>query len=140
MTRETLTLLSTSAIVGSGVALLLGWFFIRRRRVLAHRNTMLTATVLAGLFLVVYVTRWSLYGSKPFEGEGVWRAVYLGVLAPHILLAIAVGPMVLRLLWLALKKRDFVSHRRLARVTLPLWLFVAASGWVVYWMLYEVRW
>lgn len=136
---ETLTLISTSCIVGSGAALLLGWFFIRRKRVAAHRNTMLTATVLAGLFLAAYVSRWALYGSRSFEGTGWWKVLYLAVLVPHVLLAIAVGPMALRLIWLALEQRDFARHRRLARITLPVWLFVAGSGWVVYYMLYEMR-
>jgi putative membrane protein len=135
---ETLTLLSTACIVASGGTLLVGWTLIRRGRVSAHRNAMLTATVLAGLFLVVYVTRWSLYGSKPFAGTGGWRVLYLSILIPHIVLAMAVGPMALRLIWLALRKRDFRRHRRLARWTLPVWLFVAASGWAVYYLLYAV--
>ena len=131
MSLETLTLLSTSSIVGSGVALLVGWALIRRRRIPAHRNAMLTATGLAGLFLVFYVTRWSLHGSKPFEGTGGWRVLYLSILVPHVLFAMAVGPLAVYLIWLALKRRDFVRHRRLARWTLPIWLFVAASGWAV---------
>ena len=139
MSLETLTLLSTSCIVGSGVALLVGWALIRGGRIPAHRNAMLTATVLAGLFLVFYVTRWSLHGSKPFEGTGGWRVLYLSLLLPHIVLAIAVGPMALRLIWLALGKRDFRRHRRLARWTLPVWLFVAASGWAIYYLLYGVQ-
>lgn len=139
MSLETLTLLSTSSIVGSGVALLVGWALIRRRRIPAHRNAMLTATGLAGLFLVFYVTRWSLHGSKPFEGTGGWRVLYLSILVPHVLLAMAVGPLAVYLIWLALKRQDFVRHRRLARWTLPIWLFVAASGWAVYYLLYGVR-
>lgn len=139
MSLATLTTLSTSAIVASGLALLLGWWLIRRQRVIAHRNTMLSATLLAGVFLVLYVTRWYLYGSKPFAGTGGWRTLYLAILVPHVLLAIAVGPMALRLIWLALRAKDFSRHRRLARWTLPIWLFVAASGWVIYFMLYEME-
>lgn len=139
MSLETLTLFSTSSIVGSGVALLIGWALIRRGRITAHRNAMLTAAVLAGLFLVFYVTRWSLHGSKPFEGSGGWRVLYLSILVPHVVLAIAVGPLALRLIWLALGKRDFRRHRRLARWTLPIWLFVAASGWAIYYLLYGVE-
>jgi len=139
MSLETLTLLSTSSIVGSGVALLVGWALIRRRRIPAHRNAMLTATGLAALFLVFYVTRWSLHGSKPFAGTGGWRVLYLSILVPHVLLAMAVGPLAVYLIWLALKREDFARHRRLARWTLPIWLFVAASGWAVYYLLYGVR-
>lgn len=136
MSLATLTALSTTCIVLSGVSLLVGWYLIRwRRNRGAHRNAMLTATALAGVFLVLYVTRWWLFGSKPFDGSGGWRVLYLAVLAPHVVLAIAVGPMALRLIQLAWRG-DFAAHRRLARVTLPVWLFVAASGWVIYYLLY----
>jgi putative membrane protein len=137
MSREALTTLSTASIVLSGASLLLGWYFIRwRRSVPLHRNTMLCAASLAALFLVFYVTRWSMYGSKPFEGEGVWRLIYLATLLPHIVLAMALGPMVVRLIHLAAWKRDYPAHRHLARFTLPVWLYVAASGWFVFYLLY----
>lgn len=137
MSLRTLTLLSTACIVSSGASLLVGWYFIRARRaIVPHRNSMLAAATLAALFLVFYVTRWSMYGSKPFEGAGGWRWVYFLTLIPHIILAIALGPLALRLLYLALGRRDFAAHRRLARVTLPVWLYVAASGWLIYYLLY----
>jgi putative membrane protein len=137
MSLQTLTILSTTCIVLSGVSLLLGWYFIRGRRdQIRHRNTMLTATAMAALFLVFYVLRWSLYGSKPFPGTGGWRTIYFTTLVPHIILAIVLAPLVVRLLQLALGRRDFAAHRRLARVTLPVWLFVAASGWWIYYLLY----
>ncbi len=139
VTQERLTLLSTSCIVASGVALLAGWWFIRVQRSMPrHRAAMLTATACAGLFLVAYVTRWSLYGSKPFGGTGVWRTIYFANLVPHVILAMAVGPLAIRLIWLATVRADFVAHRRLGRVTLPIWLYVAASGWLVYYMLYRM--
>jgi putative membrane protein len=134
---ENLTVLSTACIVLSGASLLVGWYFIRgRRAIIPHRNSMLAATTLAALFLVFYVTRWSMYGSKPFDGAGGWRWVYFLTLIPHIILAIALVPLALRLLYLALGKRDFAAHKRLARVTLPVWLYVAASGWLIYYLLY----
>ena len=139
MTLEQLTLLSTTFIVLSGLSLLLGWYFIRWRRQIGwHRNTMLTATLFAALFLVAYVTRWARYGSKPFGGEGIWQAIYYLVLIPHVILAIAVGPLALYLIWLALRQRNYRRHRRFARITLPIWLFVAASGWAIYFMLYRM--
>lgn len=138
MTREGLTLVSTSCIVLSGLALLAGWILIRDpRRVAAHRTMMLVATALAGLFLVTYVTRWALFGSAPFQGTGGWRVLYLAVLAPHVVLAIAVGPLALRQIRLGLDGRNLAAHRRLGRVLAPMWLFVAASGWFVWWMLYR---
>ena len=137
MSLQFLTAISTTFIVLSGVGLLLGWYFIRVQRSMPrHRATMLTATVFAGLFLVAYVTRWSLHGSKPFTGTGAWRTFYFANLVPHVILAMAVGPLAARLIYLAWKKRDFVSHRRLARITLPIWLYVAGSGWLIYYLLY----
>jgi putative membrane protein len=140
VSQEALTLLSTTFIVLSGTTLLAGWYFIRAQgRMDRHRNAMLCATAFAGLFLVAYVTRWSVYGSKHFAGTGMWRAIYIGNLIPHVILAMAVGPLAARLIWLALRKRDFAAHRRLARITLPIWLYVAASGWLVYYMLYRMQ-
>ena len=137
MSLETLTTISTTCIVLSGASLLLGWYRIRwRKDVIRHRNAMLTATAFAGLFLVAYVTRWSWYGSKMFPGHGVWRVVYFANLIPHIVLAMAVGPLAVRLIYLALRKRDYAAHRRLARVALPIWLYTAASGWLIYYLLY----
>jgi len=137
MTLANLTFASTTCIVLSGVTLLLGWYFIRVRRDIArHRGTMLAAATFAALFLVLYVTRWSMYGSKPFDDHGVWRLVYFANLVPHIILAMLLGPLVVRLLHLALRKRDFAAHKRLARYVLPLWLYVAASGWLIFYLLY----
>ncbi|HUI28072.1 MAG TPA: DUF420 domain-containing protein [Candidatus Kryptonia bacterium] len=138
MSLQLLTQISTACIVLSGVSLLLGWYFIRvQTNMIRHRNTMLTATTFAALFLVAYVTRWSLYGSKPFAGTGGWRVFYFANLIPHIILAMAPGPLALRLIYLALRKRDYAAHRRLARITLPIWLYVAASGWLIYYLLYQ---
>ena len=93
MSLQTLTVLSTACIVLSGASLLVGWYLIRwRRDRTAHRNAMLTATALAGLFLVFYVTRWAVFGTKLFVGTGGWRVFYFTILVPHVLLAIAVGP------------------------------------------------
>ena len=75
---------------------------------------------------------------KPFAGTGVWRTLYLTNLIPHVILAIAVGPLAVRLIQLAMVRRDYASHRRLARIALPIWLYVAASGWLVYYMLYRM--
>ena len=138
MTLETLTTLSTTFIVLSGASLLIGWWMIRHRRIEAHRNMMLSATGFAALFLVFYVTRWAMYGSKSFEGTGVWKTIYLSILVPHIILAMAVAPLAILLIDLALRRKEYQRHRRLARWVLPIWLFVAASGWAVYFMLYKM--
>ena len=139
MTQEGLTLVSTTCIVLSGASLLVGWYCIRAQRSMTrHRAAMLAATTLAGLFLVAYVTRWTVYGSKHFEGTGIWRTLYVANLVPHVIFAMAVGPLAARLIYLAMGRKDFAAHRRLARVTLPIWLYVAASGWLVYYMLYRM--
>lgn len=139
MSLEQLTLLSTTFIVLSGLSLLVGWYFIRfRKNQILHRNFMLGATVFAALFLVAYLTRTFQYGSKPFGGTGGWKLLYLATLFPHIVLAMVVGPLALWLLYLALRKRDFATHRRVGRVTVPIWIYVAASGWLIYFMLYKM--
>lgn len=133
---QNLTIASTSCIVLSGISLLIGWYFIRRKRIDAHRTAMLSASSFAALFLVFYVTRWALYGSKPFPGDGGWKVFYFANLIPHIILALVLAPLVVRLLDLALRRRDYPSHRRLARYVLPMWLYVSASGWLIYYLLY----
>jgi len=99
---------------------------------------MLTATTFAALFLVVYVTRALLLPTKFFPGEGLIRVIYLAVLVSHTILATAVGPLVLVVLYRAFKGQ-FPKHRRLARITLPIWLYVVVTGWLIYVMLYVVE-
>jgi putative membrane protein len=136
---EWLPAANTGLIVVSGVFLGAGFFFIKQRRIQAHHRCMITATVFAALFLVVYVIRAATMGPHPFGGTGIWHALYLGILVPHTILAIAVGPLALVTLRRAFGKR-FSDHKRIARITLPIWAFVAVSGWVVYVLLYVVDW
>ena len=136
---EWLPLLNTALIVVSGVFLTLGYGFIRARRVTAHHRSMLTAAIFAALFLVVYVIRWLLLGSKAFPGSGTAYALYLTILIPHVVLAIAVAPLALITMRRAFGSR-FPEHRHIGRITLPIWAFVAASGWVIYLMLYVIPW
>lgn len=131
--------MNTLLILVSGVAILVGYTFIRKRRIALHHRSMLTGTVFAGLFLVVYVVRASFFQTKLFAGHGVIRTVYLAILASHTLLAIAAGPLALITLYRAFRG-DFARHRRIARITLPIWLYVAVTGWIIYWMLYRVSW
>lgn len=129
--------LDAGFIAASGLSLLAGFAFIKRGIVAWHKRCMLTATGFAALFLIVYLIRWALLGSQPFAGQGAIRAAYFAVLIPHMVLAIAIVPLVLITLRRAFRG-DFQSHKRIARVTLPIWLYVAASGWAVYWMLYHL--
>jgi putative membrane protein len=136
---ELLPSFNTALIVISGVFLAAGYAFIRRRQIVAHHRCMLTATMFAALFLIVYIARWLLLPTKRFPGEGGAYALYLSVLVPHILAATAVAPLALVTLARAFRK-DFFAHRRIARITLPIWAFAVVTGWVVYLMLYVIVW
>src|SRR6266545_4700462 len=92
---EWLPAFNTGLIVVSEAFLVAGYLCVRRRHLLAHQRCMLVATVFAGLFLVVYVYRWIALGAKPFPGHGAAYALYLGILVPHVLTAMAVGPLAL---------------------------------------------
>ena len=128
--------LNTALIVLSGLSISLGFVFIRRRWIGVHQWCMITGTVFAALFLVVYVTRALLFQTEFFAGEGLVRVIYLAILISHTILAIAVGPLVLVTLYRAIR-RDFRRHRRIARLTLPIWLYVVTSGWAIYMMLHS---
>jgi putative membrane protein len=119
----------------SAVLLTAGWAFVRRRRIAAHRACMLGAFCVSVLFLLSYVTYHALAGSRPFAGQGWARWVYFPILSTHVVLAAAMVPFVLTTLYRALGA-DFARHARLARFTLPVWLYVSVTGVVVYCMLY----
>lgn len=129
--------LNASLNASSALLLAAGYVFIRRRRIAAHRACMLAAASVSTAFLVSYVVYHWLAGSRPFTGQGWMRAVYFPVLITHVVLAAGMVPFVLTTLYRALAG-DFVRHARLARWTLPVWLYVSVSGVAVYWMLY--RW
>ena len=131
-------LAGVNALLNLGCALLLlaGGRHIRRGRVRRHRRCMIGATAASALFLVLYATRFSLTGTHVFAGPEPIRSIYLAVLFSHMILAAGVVPLVLRLLFLA-RRRRFKSHRRLARWTLPMWLYVSVTGLFVYYMLYH---
>jgi uncharacterized membrane protein YozB (DUF420 family) len=119
------------------VFLVAGYAFIRARKIVAHRASMLAAVTASGLFLVSYVVYHVNAGSKPFEGAGAVRAVYFLILITHIVLAAAIVPMVLVTLARALRQR-FDRHAVIARRTLPLWLYVSVTGVTIYVMLYRL--
>lgn len=126
------TLNGTSALL-----VILGWRAIRAGDRERHRALMLAAFASSVLFLAGYLTRVALTGTHAFPGGGALRAVYLVVLASHTVLAAAAGPMVLRTLFLAARAR-FPDHRRIARLTVPLWMYVSVTGVAVYVMLYHL--
>lgn len=126
------TLNATSALF-----LLLGYFFIRRRQVERHRLCLLAAFTTSTLFLVSYLVYHYHAGSKSFPGQGWIRSVYFGLLLSHTVLAAVIVPMVLMTLSRALKG-SFDRHRRIARWTFPLWLYVSITGVIIYLMLYQI--
>ena len=115
----------------SAVLLIIGYLLIRRRRIAAHRAVMITAFSCSVLFLISYLTYHFQVGSVRFQGTGGVRTLYFTILLSHTVLAIAVTPMVLLTVYRALQA-DFVRHPRLARWTLPIWLYVSISGVVIY--------
>ena len=121
----------------SATCVLVGWAAIRRRRVDVHWRAMVLALSCSALFLVSYVTRFALVGTKPYGGPPELRTLYLVILFSHMLLAITVVPLVLRTVYLAARKR-FDEHVRIVRFTLPIWLYVSLTGIVVYVMLYRL--
>ncbi len=128
---EVIGLLAVWSIVISGGFLLLGVGLIRRGNVRWHHRAMLTATVFAGLFLVLYLAKWALAGTTRYAGPEEWRAAYYFVLLTHTLLAAVNGPLALVVLYNAFKGR-FDRHKAWARWTVPVWLYVALSGWIIY--------
>lgn len=130
---------AVNAILNSIAALLLalGFVFIKQKKVAQHRACMLAAFAVSAVFLVCYVVHHAQVGSVPFRGPAALRPVYFAILIPHVLLAMAVVPLALVTISRGLKGK-VEKHRRLARVTLPVWLFVSVSGVVVYLMLYQM--
>ncbi len=127
-----------AALNGTSACLLVaGFLCIRRKRVTAHKACMLSAVATSTLFLISYLTYHYHVGSVPFRGQGWARPVYFSILSSHTVLAAATLPLVLVTLTRALRGR-FQRHARIARWTLPVWLYVSVTGVLVYWMLYHL--
>lgn len=137
MTVRDLPTLNAALNATSAVLLVTGWLLIRRGRREAHRRAMLAAVACSGLFLVSYLVYHAQVGSVRFQGQGTIRTVYFAILLTHTVLAAAILPLVLVTLVRALQQR-FDRHRRIARVTFPLWLYVSVTGVVIYVMLYRL--
>ena len=120
------------------IALLFGLRYIRRREITAHRNSMFTAFLFSSLFLVAYITNHAMHGDMRFLGQGPIRPVYFALLISHILLSVVALPMILITFFFSLSGR-FPLHRRIARYTYPVWLYVSVTGVVVYAMLAVYR-
>jgi putative membrane protein len=122
--------LSATLLVG-------GYVSIRRHKIETHKKFMLAAFTTSCLFLISYLTYHFQIGSKHFEGQGVIRPVYFSILISHTILAASIVPLVIMTLKRALKG-NFERHKRIARRTLPIWIYVSVTGVMVYWMLYQL--
>jgi putative membrane protein len=119
--------------------LVTGYVLIRRRRWTAHRNVMIAALACSTLFLASYLIYHAQVGSVRFPGRGAARPLYFAILISHTLLAATV-PVLAGITVYRAARRRFDRHRRIARWTLPIWLYVSVTGVVVYWMLYRIVW
>jgi putative membrane protein len=118
----------------SATALLIGYTFIRARRIRAHRAAMITAFAFSTLFLVSYILHHSLHGDVRYPAHAALRSIYLPLLASHIVLAVVALPLVLVTFFFSLSGR-IPQHRKVARWTFPLWLYVSVTGVITYIML-----
>jgi len=121
----------------SGVLILLGFVFAKRHRVAAHKACMFAAIGVSLVFLASYIWYHAHYGSRPFPGTGWIRPVYFTILISHTTLAVSLVPLVVVTVRRGLKN-DVERHRRIAKVTWPIWMYVSVSGVVVYLMLYQL--
>ena len=121
----------------SGLFLLAGFVLIRRHRIIAHRNAMLGAFGSSTLFLISYLIYHAQVGSRPFTGQGAIRYIYFAILISHVILAIAILPMAISTLSRGLRGR-YDDHKRIAKRTFPVWMYVSVTGVIVYVMLYQM--
>lgn len=128
-----------NACLNSASALLLftGYTFIRKRNVTAHRACQIAALCVSIVFLASYLTYHYNHGATRFQGTGLVRPIYFTILTTHTILAMVIVPLVILTFYRAFRN-DFTRHRRIARITLPLWLYVCVTGVIVYLMLYQI--
>lgn len=132
-------LATTNAVLNSIATLLLvaGWWLIRRGHWKAHRTAMVAAFAVSAVFLVCYLAYHAMVGHVPFAGRGGVRTVYFAILISHIVLAAVVPFLAIGMFVLAWRGR-WEGHRRLGRITMPIWLYVSVTGVVIYLMLYQL--
>ena len=119
----------------AAICLIVGFFFILRRNIKAHRRSMITAFIFSSIFLVSYIVNHALHGDTLYQGHGPLRTVYFSILISHIVLCTIALPMVLITFFFSLTGR-FPQHKKIARFTLPIWLYVSVTGVVVFAMLH----
>ena len=139
MTVHDLPAVNASLNALSGVLLVTGYLLMRRRRIALHRAFMLAAFGSSVIFLICYLVYHAQVGSVPFPRQGFVRPLYFTILITHVVLAAAVPPLAIVTLTRGLKGR-YPQHRRIARWTFPIWLYVSVTGVLVYVLLYQPTW
>ena len=139
MTLNDLPAVNASLNALSGVLLVCGYALIRARRIEQHRKVMIAAFAASTLFLLCYVIYHAQVGSVPFTRQGFVRPLYFTILVTHVTLAVAVPPLAIITLSRGLKAR-YTQHRRIARWTFPIWMYVSVTGVLVYVLLYQPTW
>ena len=134
---STLPAVNAALNATSGIFLLTGYVLIKKRQINAHRNAMLAAFASSTLFLTSYLVYHYHAGSRPFPGTGAIRLVYFAILISHVLLAMAILPLAISTLTKGLRGQ-YARHKRVAKWTFPLWMYVSVTGVVVYVMLYQM--
>ena len=137
MTTTDLPALNACLNATSATLLVIGYFQIRSKKILAHRVCMSAAFLTSTLFLVSYLYYHYHHGSTKFQGPSGVRLVYLTILLTHTVLAALIVPMILLTFQRALTGK-YAKHRAIAKWTLPVWLYVSVTGVIVYWMLYQL--
>jgi uncharacterized membrane protein YozB (DUF420 family) len=129
--------LNATLNAASFVLLSSGYYFIKRKRVKAHRNCQIAALTTSVVFLISYIVYHAHHGATRFPGQGIARPIYFTILITHTFLAAVIVPFVIITVRRA-KRGDFARHKAIARWTLPMWLYVSITGVVVYLMLYHL--
>lgn len=139
MTVHDLPAVNASLNALSGILLACGYMLMRQRRIELHRRFMIAAFAASSLFLVCYVIYHAQVGSVPFPRQGFVRLLYFVILITHVVLAATVPPLAIITLTRGLKGR-YPQHRRIARWTFPIWMYVSVTGVLVYVLLYQPTW
>jgi uncharacterized membrane protein YozB (DUF420 family) len=135
MTVRDLPAVNASLNALSTVLLVYGYSLIRQGKREQHKRVMLSAFAVSILFLICYLVYHYEVGSVPYQGQGLMRTIYFAILISHVILAAIVPVLAIMTLWRAFQER-FDKHRKIAKITLPIWLYVSVTGVIVYLMLY----
>ncbi len=135
MTVRDLPAVNASLNALATVLLIYGYILIRAGKREQHKRVMLSAFGVSAIFLICYLVYHFEVGSVPYQGQGWMRTVYFTILISHVILAASVPVLTILTLWRAFQER-FDKHKRIARITFPIWLYVSITGVLVYFMLY----